>query len=144
MYSSSSHATVTYTSMSNDDDVPSWGIPLMDAYESEPEAPETVLQSLDQAPLSPAHAPVYLKYLAPSDDELEPAEAQTLPASVSPTALSPDYSMESESVEEDPEEDPKEEPSKEEDELSALADSPSARLYIDLPSEVILRLNISQ
>ncbi|GKD88700.1 hypothetical protein Tco_1364207, partial [Tanacetum coccineum] len=40
MSSSPSHATVTYTSMSNDNDVPSWGIPLMDAYEFDPEAPE--------------------------------------------------------------------------------------------------------
>ncbi|GKG00706.1 hypothetical protein Tco_0302396 [Tanacetum coccineum] len=69
-----------YTSMSNDDDVPSW----------------------DQALLSPAHAHVYLKYLAPCDDDLEPAEAQTLPAFVSPTALSSDYSTDSEPVEEDP------------------------------------------
>ncbi|GKF58123.1 hypothetical protein Tco_0171660 [Tanacetum coccineum] len=100
MSSSPSHATVTYTSMSSDDDVPSW-----------------------------AHALVYSEYRAP-------AEAQPLPASVSPTVLSPDYSADFEPVEEDPEEDPKEEPSKEEEEeLSALADSLPARLYIDLPSE---------
>ncbi|GKA24034.1 putative reverse transcriptase domain-containing protein [Tanacetum coccineum] len=76
MSSSPSHATVTYTSMSSDNDVPSWGIPLMDAYESDPEAPEAAPQSPDQAPLSPAHAPVYPEYHAPSDDDLEPAEAQ--------------------------------------------------------------------
>ncbi|GKG65651.1 hypothetical protein Tco_0685313, partial [Tanacetum coccineum] len=51
-------------------------------------------------------------------------------AFVSPTVLSLDYSTDFESVEEDPEE----EPSKEE--LSTLADSPPAGLYIDLPSEV--------
>nr|GEY45321.1 putative reverse transcriptase domain-containing protein [Tanacetum cinerariifolium] len=62
--------------MSSKDDVPSWGIPLMDAYESDP----------------------------------EPAKAQPLPTSVSPTALSPDYSMDSKPVEEDPEEDPEKEP----------------------------------
>ncbi|GKC26957.1 hypothetical protein Tco_1034251 [Tanacetum coccineum] len=126
--------------MSNDDDVPSWGIPLMDAYESDPEAPEAALQSPDQAPLSPAHAPVYPEYLAPFDDDLEPAEAQPLPASISPTVLSPYYLADSKPVEEDPkedlEEDPEEEPSEEEEEeLLALADSPSAGLYIDLPSE---------
>ncbi|GJV48163.1 putative reverse transcriptase domain-containing protein [Tanacetum coccineum] len=97
----SSHVTVTYTSMSNDDDVPSWGIPLMDAYESDP----------------------------------EPVEAQPLPASVSPTTLSPDYSADSEPVEGDPEEHP-EEDLEEEEELSALADSSLAGLYIDLPSKV--------
>ncbi|GJT28331.1 hypothetical protein Tco_0908606 [Tanacetum coccineum] len=46
MSSSPSHATVTYTSMSSDNDVPSWGIPLMDAYESDPEAPEAAPQSV--------------------------------------------------------------------------------------------------
>ncbi|GKG07433.1 hypothetical protein Tco_0330402, partial [Tanacetum coccineum] len=125
----------------------------MDAYE--PEVPEAALQSPDQAPLSPAHALVYLEFLAPSDDDLETAEAQ--PASVSPTALSSDYSADFEPVEEDPEEDPeedleedpKEDPEEdpkedlekepfgeEEEELSTLADSPPAGLYIDLPSEV--------
>ncbi|GJT21824.1 hypothetical protein Tco_0891761 [Tanacetum coccineum] len=65
--SSSSHATVTYISMSNDDDVPSWA-----------------------------------------------TKAQPLPASISPTALLPDYLADSEPVEEDPkeehEEDPEEDP----------------------------------
>ncbi|GKB10486.1 hypothetical protein Tco_0844409 [Tanacetum coccineum] len=141
MSSSSSHAIVTYTSMSSDDDVLSWGIPLMDAYESNPEAPEAAPQSLDQAPLSPAHAPVYPEYLAPSDDDLEPAEAQSLPVSVSLTTLLPNYLADSEPVEEDPkkdpEEDPKEEPSEEEkEELLAPADSPPIGLYTDLQSEV--------
>ncbi|GJX09124.1 hypothetical protein Tco_0198983 [Tanacetum coccineum] len=144
MSSSLSHATVMYTSMSSDDDVLLWGIPLMDAYDSDPEAPEAVPQCPDQASLSPAHALVYSECLAPPDDDLEPAEAQPLPTSVSPTALSLDYSAYSEPVkedlEEDLEEDPKKEPSKEEEEeeekLSDLVDSPLARLYIDLPSEV--------
>ncbi|GKA82180.1 putative reverse transcriptase domain-containing protein [Tanacetum coccineum] len=112
--------------------------------ESDSKAPEDAPQSPDQAPLSPAHAPVYSEYLAPSDDDLEPAEAQPLPASVSPIVLSPDYLADFEPVEEnleedpgeDHEEDPKEDPSEEEDELSTPTDSPSARLYIDLPSEV--------
>ncbi|GKC75673.1 hypothetical protein Tco_1126447 [Tanacetum coccineum] len=96
------------------------------------------LQSLDQAPLSPAHDPVYPVYLAPSDDDLEPIEAQPLSAFVSPTALLLDYSVDSEPVEEDPEVDPEEEPSEKEEELLALADSPPAGLYIDLPSETSL------
>nr|GEV39542.1 putative reverse transcriptase domain-containing protein [Tanacetum cinerariifolium] len=121
--SSLSHATVTYTFVSSDDDLPSWGIPLMDAYEPE-------------APLSPVHAPVYPEYLAPTDDDIEPAEDQPLPASASPTSISPDYSTDSEPVEDDPEEDPKEELSEEEEEeLLAPADSQPAGLYIDLPSE---------
>ncbi|GJU08754.1 hypothetical protein Tco_1125184 [Tanacetum coccineum] len=113
--SSSSHATVTYTSVSSDDDLPSWGISLMDAYEPE--------------------------YLAPSDDNIAPTEDQSLPASASPTTLTLDYSVDSEPVEEDPEEDleddPEEEQSEEEEEeLSVLTNSPPAGLYIDLPSEV--------
>nr|GEV88001.1 hypothetical protein [Tanacetum cinerariifolium] len=123
------------------------GYSSMDAYESDPEAPEAAPQSLDQAPLSPAYSLMYPEYLAPSDDDLEPAEAQPLPASVSPTALSPDYSTDSELVEEDPKEDPEEDPDEdpeeepteeeeEEEELLAPADSPSAGLYIDLPSKV--------
>ncbi|GKC76284.1 hypothetical protein Tco_1127058 [Tanacetum coccineum] len=111
--SSSSHATVTYTS-----------------------APEAAPQSPDQAPLSPAHAPLYLEYIAPSNDDLELAEVQPLPTYVSPTILSPDYSTDSEPVEEDPEEDLEEEPFEEEEEFLALADSSPTRLYIDLPSEV--------
>ncbi|GJW49578.1 hypothetical protein Tco_0090929 [Tanacetum coccineum] len=122
--SSSSHTTVMYTSVSSDDDLPSWCIPLMDAYEPE-------------APLLPVYALVYPEYLAPSDDDITPAEDQPLPAPASPTALSLDYSADSESAEEDPKEDPKEEPSEEEKkELSALADSPPTGLYIDLPSKV--------
>ncbi|GJZ89275.1 hypothetical protein Tco_0661057, partial [Tanacetum coccineum] len=76
--------------------------------------------------------PMYPEYLAPSNDDLDPAEAQPLPASVSPTALLPDYSADSEPFKEDLEEEPSEE---EEEELSASADSPPAGLYIDLPSE---------
>nr|GEX50692.1 hypothetical protein [Tanacetum cinerariifolium] len=42
-----------------DTDLPSWGIPLSEAYESEPEAP-----------LSPVHAPEDLEYIAPPDDDI--------------------------------------------------------------------------
>ncbi|GJT95725.1 hypothetical protein Tco_1091243 [Tanacetum coccineum] len=87
MSSSTSHATVTYTSMSSDDD-----------------------------------------YLAPSDDVLELAKAQPLPAYVSPTVLLPDYSADFEPIEEDlekdpkkePEENPEEEPFEEEDPLAPI------------------------
>ncbi|GKA56584.1 hypothetical protein Tco_0755656 [Tanacetum coccineum] len=78
---------------------------------------------------------LFIVDIAPSDDDLEIAEAQLLPTSVSPTILSPDYSTDSEPVEEDPEEDIEEKPF-EEEEFLALADSSPARLYIDLPSEV--------
>nr|GEW62150.1 hypothetical protein [Tanacetum cinerariifolium] len=76
--SSSSPATVTYTSISNDYHMPSWAIPLMDAYEAEPEVPEATPQSPDQAPLLPAYAPVYPEYVAPSNDDLR-AEDQPGP-----------------------------------------------------------------
>nr|GEW04847.1 reverse transcriptase domain-containing protein [Tanacetum cinerariifolium] len=67
--SSSSHAIITYTFVFSDDDLPSWGIPLMEAYEPE-------------VPLSPVHALVYLEYLAPSDDDIAPTEDQLLPTGV--------------------------------------------------------------
>ncbi|GJS37955.1 hypothetical protein Tco_0536337 [Tanacetum coccineum] len=88
MCSSLSHGTVTYTSISSDDDLPSWGIPLLEAYESDLETPEAAPQSPDQAPLSPLPAPEYPEYVAPSDDDL-PAEDQPLPADASPTTHSP-------------------------------------------------------
>ncbi|GJW89885.1 putative reverse transcriptase domain-containing protein [Tanacetum coccineum] len=93
--SSSSHTTVTYTSVSSNIDLPSWGIPLMEAYEAE-------------APLSPVHAPKYPEYLASSDDDIAPAEDQPLPASL--IALSPGYIVDSEPIEDGPEEDPKMDP----------------------------------
>nr|GEV14958.1 hypothetical protein [Tanacetum cinerariifolium] len=131
MSSSATHSIVSYTSVSSDSDLPSWGIPLLEAYESEP-----------QAPLSSVHAPEEPKYLAPANDDIAPTEDQPPPAS--PIALSLDYSADSKLAEEEPEEDPEEgheedpeeEPSEEEEELSASTDSPLARLYIDLPSEV--------
>ncbi|GJW90709.1 hypothetical protein Tco_0168262 [Tanacetum coccineum] len=92
--SSSSHVTVTYTSVSSDDNLPSWGIPLME-------------------------------YLAPSDDDIAPAEDQPLPAS--PIALSPGYIVDSEPIKDESEEDPEMAPidyaADEEEEHLALADS---------------------
>ncbi|GKD22633.1 hypothetical protein Tco_1224336 [Tanacetum coccineum] len=48
--------------------------------------------------------PVYLEYLAPSDDDI-PFEDQPLPADTSPAALSPGYVSDSDSKK-DPEESP--------------------------------------
>ncbi|GJZ23319.1 putative reverse transcriptase domain-containing protein [Tanacetum coccineum] len=118
MSSSSSHATITYTSISSD--MPSWAIPLMEAYESDPEAPKAAPQSPEQAPLLPILAPEYSEYLAPSDDDL-PAEDQPLPADASPTALSPGYIADSEPEEESFEDKDREE--EEEEEHLALADA---------------------
>nr|GEV46552.1 hypothetical protein [Tanacetum cinerariifolium] len=91
--SSSSHATVTYTYVSSNTDLPSWGIPLLEAYESDPEAP-----------LSPVHAPEDPEYLAPSDNDIAPVEDQPLPAL--PIALLPGYIADLESIEDNFEEDP--------------------------------------
>ncbi|GJW79238.1 hypothetical protein Tco_0140920 [Tanacetum coccineum] len=129
MSSSSSHATVTYTSMSSHS--PPWVFHLLSRSDSE--APEAAPQSPNQAPLSPSYAPVYPEYVVPSDDDL-PAEDQPLAASASPTALSLDYLTDSEPVEDDPEEDPEEDlvdyPSKEEEE-EPLAPDLSASLVPD-------------
>ncbi|GKE58566.1 hypothetical protein Tco_1497751, partial [Tanacetum coccineum] len=82
---------------------------------------------------TPAHAPEYQEYVAPSDDDLEPAKDQPLPASVSPTVLSPDYLADSKLMEEDPEEDPKEDPKEEpfEEEEEPLAPAVSASALLD-------------
>nr|GFA69522.1 hypothetical protein [Tanacetum cinerariifolium] len=69
------------------------GIPLLEACESEPEAS-----------LSVVYAPEDTKYLAPSDDDIAPAEDQPLPAS--PIALSLGYIVDLELIEEDLEIDP--------------------------------------
>ncbi|GKG58724.1 hypothetical protein Tco_0594494, partial [Tanacetum coccineum] len=47
-------------------------------------------------------APHSLEYAQPTDDDLEPAEAHTLPAPVLPALLSPDYSAEFELIEDHP------------------------------------------
>ncbi|GKE37137.1 hypothetical protein Tco_1460542, partial [Tanacetum coccineum] len=89
------------------------GIPFLEAYESEPEAP-----------LPQVHAPEDPKYLAPSDDDIALAEDQPLPASL--ISLSPGYIADSELIEDDIEEnlkmdlvdyvDEEEEPFEDEDE----------------------------
>nr|GEU51638.1 hypothetical protein [Tanacetum cinerariifolium] len=101
---------VTYTSISSDDgslDVGSPedfvygcdGLPMM------PEDPYAYVEATMQEPPPPDFVPepVYLEFIPPEDDVL-PAEEQPLPATISPTADSPGYIIES-----DPEEDPKEE-----------------------------------
>nr|GEZ77166.1 hypothetical protein [Tanacetum cinerariifolium] len=103
MSSSSSHVTVIYTSTYSD--MPSWAIPLMEAYESDPKAPEAAPQSLEQVPLSHVLAPEYLEYLASSNDDI-PAEDQSLPADASPNARLPGYITDFKPIEDDSEEDP--------------------------------------
>ncbi|GJZ38236.1 hypothetical protein Tco_0584427, partial [Tanacetum coccineum] len=109
------------------------GIPLVDVYGYESDAYEAALQS-------PEHAPAYaLEYVTPADDDLEPTEAHASPTLVSPAPLSPDYSADSELIEDNPQEakeDPEEEPSKEEEEeLPALAASTLAIADPTSPSE---------
>ncbi|GKA59468.1 hypothetical protein Tco_0758781 [Tanacetum coccineum] len=91
MSTSSSHATVTYTSVSNDNDLPPWGFHLVEA--DEPEAPPSPVPTL-----------AYPKYLTSSDDEVL-AEDQPLHADASPTADSPGYIANSELIKDDFEED---------------------------------------
>nr|GEY06527.1 hypothetical protein [Tanacetum cinerariifolium] len=81
-----------------------------------------------EAPLSPVHTPEYPEYLAPSGDDIAPAEDQPLPARAFglvlvlfgffcspllpalPIALSPGYIADSEPIEDGPEEDPEMDP----------------------------------
>ncbi|GJZ17214.1 hypothetical protein Tco_0553337 [Tanacetum coccineum] len=106
---SSSHSTVAYTSESGIDGSP-WGIHLMLGSDSE---------GFEAAPQSPEHAP------------LSPAYA---PDTCFTRSLSPDYSADSEPIEDDPQEDPEEEPfEEEEEELPAPATSTPA--IADLASQ---------
>ncbi|GKD73731.1 hypothetical protein Tco_1332013 [Tanacetum coccineum] len=111
----SASSAVTYTSVSSE--ARSWSIPTEDPYE------EAAQQALEQAPPSLEYVPnpmeledhvpmyvpepVYLEYLALSDDDI-PVEDQPLPADASPVALSPGYIADSdlEEDEEDLEKDP--------------------------------------
>ncbi|GJS27532.1 hypothetical protein Tco_0488152 [Tanacetum coccineum] len=109
-----SSSTITYTSISSDSDLPSWGFHLMDPTEFE--APEEAPQSPEQTPPSPDYVPgpeyppspdyvpgpEYLGYVAPADDEIS-VEDQPLPVNASPIALSLGYIADS-----DPSKDPKE------------------------------------
>nr|GEY28591.1 hypothetical protein [Tanacetum cinerariifolium] len=75
MSSLSSHATITYTFVSTNSDLPPWGFHLMEAYE--PEVHELAPHSPNLAPTT--LAPEYSEYVAPADDDLSPAEDQQLP-----------------------------------------------------------------
>ncbi|GKD74664.1 hypothetical protein Tco_1332946, partial [Tanacetum coccineum] len=135
-----SSSTVTYMSVYSDNELPSWGIPLMDAGELPEMDPyvEAAQQGQAVQPLSPAYVPdpeelehhipvyvsepVYPEYLAPSDDDI-PVEDQPLSADASSTTLSPGYVADSDLEEpfKDTNDDDVEE--NEEEEHLALADS---------------------
>ncbi|GJT47735.1 hypothetical protein Tco_0973892 [Tanacetum coccineum] len=137
MSSSSSHATITYTSVATDSDLPPWGFYLI-----KPEAPESVPKSPQEAPPSHVPAPAYPEYLAPSNDEV-PVKDQLLPTDASPTIDSPGYIVDSKPIKDDFKEDPKmdpieynvdeeeEEPSNDEEEEEHLALADSALLVPD-------------
>ncbi|GKG12124.1 hypothetical protein Tco_0346361, partial [Tanacetum coccineum] len=127
-----SSSTVTYTFVSSDSELPSWGILLMDAGELPEMDPYVEVSQQGQAvpPLSPAYVPdleelehyipvyvpklVYPEYLAPSDNDIS-VEDQPLHAGVSSTTLSPGYAADSD-PKEDPEEDPANYPVNDDDE----------------------------
>ncbi|GJY68411.1 hypothetical protein Tco_0471393 [Tanacetum coccineum] len=117
MSSDNASSGVTYTSISSDSNGLSWGIPLMNAGElPEMDPYEEVAQQGQAHPLSPAyvhdpmeldeHVPVYVpepehpEYHAPSDDDIQ-VEDQPYADNASPTAESPGYIADSESMEED-------------------------------------------
>ncbi|GJX20722.1 hypothetical protein Tco_0223399 [Tanacetum coccineum] len=118
MSSDNASSAVTYTSVSSDSNGPSsWGIPLVNAGElPEMDPYEEVAQQGQAHPLSPAyvpdpmeldeHVPVYVsepehpEYHAPSDDDIQ-VEDQPYADDASPTAESPGYIADSDSMEED-------------------------------------------
>nr|GEY49867.1 hypothetical protein [Tanacetum cinerariifolium] len=129
MSSDNAQSAVTYTSISSDSDGPSWGIPLMNASELLKMDPyKDVTQQGQVPPLSPAyvsdpveldeHVPVYvpepeqLEYHAPSDDDIQ-VKDQPHADNALPTAESPGYIFDSNSMGKDDDEDPEEDPSEE-------------------------------
>ncbi|GJY88203.1 hypothetical protein Tco_0502831 [Tanacetum coccineum] len=121
MSSDNASSAVTYTSISSDSNGLSWGIPLVNAGElPEMDPYEEVAQQGQVPPLSPAyvpdpmeleeHVPVYVpepehpEYHAPSDDDIQ-VEDQPYADDASPTAESPGYIADSDSIEEDTYED---------------------------------------
>nr|GEW24493.1 putative reverse transcriptase domain-containing protein [Tanacetum cinerariifolium] len=98
------------TSVSSNTDLSSWGIPLLEAYKSEPEAP-----------LSPVHAPKDPEYLVPTDNDIAPTEDQPLPALL--IALLPGYIADLEPIEDDFEEDPERDPFEYTDDEEELFDN---------------------
>ncbi|GJS87357.1 hypothetical protein Tco_0769993 [Tanacetum coccineum] len=121
MSSDNASSAVTYTSISSDSNGPSWGIPLMNVGElPEMDPYEEVAQQGQAPPLSPAyvpdpieldeHVPVYVpepehpEHHVPSDDDIQ-VEDQPYAEDASPTAESPGYIADSDSMEEDTDED---------------------------------------
>ncbi|GJZ98765.1 hypothetical protein Tco_0671218 [Tanacetum coccineum] len=118
MSSDNASSAVTYTSVSSDSNGPSsWGIPLVNAGElPEMDPYEEVAQQGQAHPVSPAyvpdpmeldeHVPVYVlepehpEYHAPSDDDIQ-VEDQPYASDASPTAESPGYIADSDSMDED-------------------------------------------
>ncbi|GJZ45491.1 putative reverse transcriptase domain-containing protein [Tanacetum coccineum] len=104
----SSSSIVTYTSVYTDFEP---GRVIWGANEelSDGGSPRVIVYGYDGLPMQPvpyAPEPEYPEYLVPSDDEA-PMEDQPLPSHASPIALSPGYVVDSD-LEEDLEEDPKE------------------------------------
>nr|GEZ14528.1 hypothetical protein [Tanacetum cinerariifolium] len=129
MSSDNAQSTVTYTSISSDSNGPSWGIPLMNADEFlEMDPYEEVAQQGQVPPLLPVcvpdlmelgkYVPIYVlepehpKYHAPLDDDIQ-VKDQPYADDVAPTAESPGYIADSDSIAEDDDEDPDEDPSEE-------------------------------
>ncbi|GKD83909.1 hypothetical protein Tco_1350748 [Tanacetum coccineum] len=122
MSSDNASSTVTYTSVSSYSNGPSsWGIPLVNVGElPEMDPYEEVAQQGQTHPLSPAyvpdsmeldeHVPIYVpepehqEYHAPSVDDIQ-VEDQPYADDASPTAESPGYIVDSNSIEEDTDED---------------------------------------
>ncbi|GKD89778.1 hypothetical protein Tco_1365285, partial [Tanacetum coccineum] len=121
MSSDNASSAVTYTSISSDSNVPSWGIPLLNAGElPEMDPYEEVAQQGHAPPLSLAyvpdpmeldeHVPVYVpelehpEYLVPSHDDMQ-VEDQPYADDASSIAESPGYIANSNSIEEDTYED---------------------------------------
>ncbi|GJX89298.1 hypothetical protein Tco_0341312 [Tanacetum coccineum] len=117
MSSDNASSAVTYTSISSDSNGPSWGIPLVNVGELlEMDPYEEVAQQGQAPPLSPAyvpdpmelneHVPVYvpepdhLEYHVPLDDDIQ-VEDEPYADDASPTAESPGYIADSDSIEED-------------------------------------------
>ncbi|GJV21368.1 hypothetical protein Tco_1370388 [Tanacetum coccineum] len=102
MSSDNASSAVTYTSVSSDSNEPSsWGIPLVNTGELlEMDPYEEVAQQGQAHPLSPAYVPNLMEL-----DEHAPVEDQPYADDASPTAKSPGYIADSDSIEEDTDED---------------------------------------
>ncbi|GJS18953.1 hypothetical protein Tco_0413425, partial [Tanacetum coccineum] len=121
MSSDNASSAVTYTSISSDSNGPSWGIPLVNDGKLLEMDPYTEVAQQGQAPpLLPAyipdpmeldeHVPIYVlepenqEYHVPLNDDIQ-VEDQPYADDASPTAESPGYFADSNSIEEDTNED---------------------------------------